>query len=92
MAPKKNLLALCEFLKGDGDPESAPIPKKDVPMKKPSSKCSLNSKKRPASVEESGSVFKRPAAAMAAEDETDNTNLDFYQKFSLHMNPSFSHF
>ena len=86
------MFALREFLKGDGDPESAPIPKKDVPMKKPSSKCSLNSKKRPASVEESGSVFKRPAAAMAAVDETDNTNLDFYQKLSLHMNPSFSHF
>ena len=86
------MLALCEFLKGDGDPESAPIPKKDVPMKKPSSKCSLDPKKRPASVEESGSVFKRPAAAMAAEDETDSTNMDFYQKFSLHVNPLFSHF
>ena len=91
MAPKKNLLALCEFLKGDGDPESAPIPKQDAPMKKPSSKFSLNSKKRPASVEESGSAFKRPAAAMAAEDETDSMNMDFYQKFSLHMDPSFSH-
>ena len=86
MAPKQNILALCDFLKGDGE---------DVPIaiqQKPASvaKSPINPKKRPAAAPVSS---KKPAAAMDAmadDSEPAAAGLDPYSEtFSNHISTGF---
>ena len=83
MSRKKAILALCDFLKGDGEavPEPEPV------QKKPSTRYDGQvSKKRLASAMRG--VSKRPAAAMEAAPEGAATpNMDSYSETFVTISP-----